>query len=129
MAPASNKRKRPERQASEDDGSNRPSPYRPDKSRMTRRASKDTEKHEVALSGHPEEPASISTPGNGGQNGDIEEAITAAPSATLVSPQTDLADVRADSNIQDKLTLRLLQVELAGWYRNTSDDGQPLGGH
>ncbi|EME43129.1 hypothetical protein DOTSEDRAFT_45118 [Dothistroma septosporum NZE10] len=39
MAPSTNKRKRPDRQASEDDGSGRPSPYRPEKSRTSRRAS------------------------------------------------------------------------------------------
>ncbi|KAF2160766.1 hypothetical protein M409DRAFT_28901 [Zasmidium cellare ATCC 36951] len=47
MAPSSNKRKRPERQISEDDGASRPSPYKPEKSRMTRRTSQQIEKAET----------------------------------------------------------------------------------
>ncbi|KAK4501363.1 hypothetical protein PRZ48_007171 [Zasmidium cellare] len=48
MAPSSNKRKRPEQQISEDDGANRPSPYKPEKSRMTRRTSQQVENAEAA---------------------------------------------------------------------------------
>ncbi|CAK4034838.1 Hypothetical predicted protein [Lecanosticta acicola] len=55
MAPASNKRKRPDRQANEDDGANRPSPYKPEKSRLTRRASQDPGQADGIESGSPVE--------------------------------------------------------------------------
>ncbi|KAK4622223.1 THO complex subunit 2 [Fulvia fulva] len=57
MAPSTNKRKRPDRQASEDDVSGRPSPYRPEKSRTSRRTSQGKLATDEAESGRETESA------------------------------------------------------------------------
>lgn len=125
MAPATNKRKRPERQTSQDDGSTRPSPYRPDKSRITRRASKDPSKSDDAHGEQVEDTAAATSLDANGQHLDIGEGNTASRPPTLVPSIFDFTDRRTASKAKDKLTLRLLQVKLAGRHRNTSNRSGP----